>query len=129
MGALAPLAPPPTSSPMTVSLSQIRPRGTCFLTNTRRSETFASRLYFAPGGMAIRPRTGREPGRRRGPSGAVVVAKHDEDGMLRPVALWAQTGTLMESSKGLGPLSLGLFPLLLFLGERQVASLCARRGH
>lgn len=57
-----PRAGPPTPSPMTVSPRQIRPRGTRFLTTTSRSETFASRRYFAPGGMARRPRTGRSPG-------------------------------------------------------------------
>lgn len=62
VGALAPLAPPPpTSSPMTVSLSQIRPRGARFSHQHQASETFASRLYFAPGGMSMRPRTGRWP--------------------------------------------------------------------
>lgn len=98
-GPWPPRAGPPTSSPMTVSLSQIRPRGTRFLTTTSRGETFASRRYFAPGGMAIRPRTGRWPGsdaravrgrRRRerwqrwdaSPS-CLVGSNRDRDGIIR----------------------------------------------
>lgn len=81
-----------------------------------------------PAGWRYAPEQADGPGRTRGPSGAVVVAKDGKDGMLRPVALWAQTGTVMESSEGLGLLLLGFLLLLLFLGERKVASLlCARR--
>lgn len=82
-----------------------------------------------PAGWRDAPEQADRPGRTRGPSGAVVVAKDDKDGMLRPVALRAPTGTVTESSKGLGRLLLGSVLLLLCLGERKVASLsCARRG-
>lgn len=96
-------------------------------------ETFASRLYFAPGGMSMRPQTGRWPDLGHGSDARAVRGRPPSSrkmakmGWLRPVALWAQAGTVMESAKGLGPLLLGLFLLLLFLGERKVASLCARR--
>lgn len=81
----------------------------------------------------MRPQTGRWPDLGHGSDARAVRGrppssrKMTKMGWLRPVALWAQTGTVMESTKGLGPLLLGLFLLLLFLGERKVASLCARR--
>lgn len=128
-----PWPPPPTLSPMTVSFSEIRPLGTRFSPTPGAGETFASRLYFAPGGMSMRPQTGRWPDLGHGSDARAVRGRPPSSrkmakmGWLRPVALWAQAGTVMESAKGLGPLLLGLFLLLLFLGERKVASLCARR--
>lgn len=134
VGALAPLAPaPPTSSPMTVSFSEIRPLGTRSHQHQAQVKRLPRDSILRPAGCRCAPRQadGRTSatGRTRGPSGAALSSsrKMAKMGWLRPVALWAQTGTVMESTKGLGPLLLGLFLLLLFLGERKVASLCARR--
>lgn len=129
VGALAPLAPGPRLRHRRLSRSA-KPAhvGHVFSPPPAVVKRLPRDAMLRPAGWRYAPEQADGPGRTRGPSGAVVVAKDDMDGMLRPVALRAQTGTVMELSKGLGLVLLGFLLLLSFLGERKVASLlCARR--